>query len=186
MALPTQAELYAETDRQFAAQHPEAPQRLDPDDPAQASLVTAWLAIRDELLNAWTDQAFYEFFPSAGRLDPANPEDSTLIEYWRDIQQQIVTTEQGRWNWAQPQPAPLEVLSVEQDPVHGGFVLVFSRPVEVDEGGTWLFNGPLPVGTTVERRADSALGVRLTLDGLRQMREEVARQIEEAGILTAD
>jgi hypothetical protein len=78
------------------------------------------------------------------------------------------------------------VLAVEQDTVHGGFVLVFSRPVEVDEAGAWLFNGPLPVGTTVERRTSSALGVRLNIDGLRQIREEVARQINEAGILTAD
>ena len=65
-------------------------------------------------------------------------------------------------------------------------MLVFSRPVEVDEGGTWLFNGPLPVGTTVERRDQAARGVRLTLDGLRQLREEVAQQINEAGIRTAD
>ncbi len=44
----------------------------------------------------------------------------------------------------------------------------------------------LTVGVTVERRSDSVVNVRLTIDALQTMREEVAREITEAGILTSD
>lgn len=44
----------------------------------------------------------------------------------------------------------------------------------------------LPVGVTVERRSDSAVHVRVTIESLQTMREEVATQIIEEGLLTAD
>ncbi len=70
MTIPTQAQLYEEVDRRFAAEYPNAPTRLDPDDPDQAPYVMEWLRIRDEVLIEWTDYVFAEFFPHAGRLDP--------------------------------------------------------------------------------------------------------------------
>ena len=191
MSIPTQAQLFEEVDRQFAAAHPEAPTRLDPDDTAQATWVAQWLEIRDHVLNEWTDYVFAEHFPYAGKLDPANPGHATMIEYWRDIHHQICNGEGGRWSWNDPAPPaaePLSVLAVERDDVHGGFVLVFSRPVEIDEAGDFLWPGrnALPVGVSVDRRADSAVNVRVTLESMQTMREDVARQINEAGLLTAD
>jgi hypothetical protein len=191
MTIPTQAQLYEEVDRRFAAEYPNAPTRLDPDDPDQAPYVMEWLRIRDELSIQWTDYVFAEFYPNAGKLDPSNPEHSTLIEYWTDIRHQICNNEGGRWSWdGQPAPVeePLRVLAVERDDTHGGFVLVFSHPTTVDQAGDFLWPGrnALPVGVTVERRGDMAVHVRLTIESLQTMREEVAREITEAGILTAD
>jgi hypothetical protein len=51
MTLPTRDQLNAEVDRLFFIDHPDAPQRLDPDDPSQAGLVQAWIEIRDRILN---------------------------------------------------------------------------------------------------------------------------------------
>ena len=186
MALPTRADLYAEIDRRFAVHHPEAPARLDPDDPAQAHLVHEWTALRDALIVEWTDACFAGFFPTAGRLDPADPADGPLIEYWRDIHEQIASGQEGRWDWTQMQPEPLAVTGAERDAQHGGFTVTFSREVELDEAGTWLFDGPLPVCTTIERRMPNSIGVRLGIDGLRQMRDEVALLLVDAGVLSAD
>jgi hypothetical protein len=191
MSIPTQAQLYEEVDRRFAAAHPGAPARLDPDDPNQATWVAQWLEIRDEVLIEWTDYVFAQYFPNAGKLDPSNSEHATLIEYWKDIRHQICDNEGGQWSWdGDPQPAadPLRVLAVERDHTNGGFVLVFSHPTTVDQAGDFLWPGrtALPVDVTVERRGDMAVHVRLTIESLQTMREEVAREITEAGILTSD
>lgn len=102
MALPTQAELYEEADRQFFAANPDAPRRLDPDDPAQAHLVQDWLTRRDQILNGWVDGIFASFFPYAGKLDPNDPGDGTLIEYWLDIRDSIRDGKPSHYNWNQP------------------------------------------------------------------------------------
>ena len=108
MAIPTKAQLFEEVDRRFAADHPDAPQRLDPDDPNQQQWVQDWVQIREQILNEWTDYVFFEFFPDGHTLDPSNPDDAVLIEYWKDIQHQINTGEAGRWPWnSDPAPAPL-------------------------------------------------------------------------------
>lgn len=186
MAIPTQAQLYEEVDRRFAAEHPDAPSRLDPDDPAQATWVSQWLEIRDHVLNEWTDFVFAEFFPGTGRLNPSDPGDATLIEYWKDIQHQISTGETGRWSWDSPPPPPLRVLAVERDHTFGGFVLIFSETVTVDEAGQHLWPGGVPSDVTIEARYGSAMHVRLSIESLRTMREDVAREITESGILTSD
>lgn len=189
MAIPTQAQLYEEVDRRFAAAHPDAPERLDPDDPNQATWVAQWLEIRDAVLIEWTDYVFAEFFPHAGRLDPSNSNDADLIAYWKDIRHQICENQGGQWSWDGPPTTPeLSVLAVERDNTHGGFILVFSRPVAVDEAGDFLWPGrnALPVGVTVERASEHAVRVRLTIDALQEMREDVAREINSEGILTSD
>ena len=89
MTVPTTADLNAEVDRQFHEEHPEAPAQLDSNDPSEADLVAAWVAIRDSVVNDWTDKVFYEFFPAAGKLDPNSPADQQLIDYWLDIRNQI-------------------------------------------------------------------------------------------------
>ncbi len=188
MSIPTQAQLYEEVDRRFAVAQPDAPTRLDPEQRGHDAWVAQWLAIRDEVLNQWTDYVFAEHFPHAGTLDPSNPEHSTMIEYWRDIQHQICNGEGGKYNWDAPPTPPLSVLTVVHDDNRGGFVLVFSRPVAVDEAGDFLWPGrtALPVGVTIERGTDSAVHVRLTIESLETMREEVASEINQAGIVTAD
>jgi hypothetical protein len=89
MSIPTQRELFDEVDRRFHEQNPGSPERLDPDDPDHGPLVAVWLELRDEVLNAWTNEAFFEYFPEAGKLDPQDPNDSMLIEYWLDIRDRI-------------------------------------------------------------------------------------------------
>jgi hypothetical protein len=189
MAIPTQAQLYEEVDRRFAAEHPDAPQRLDPDDPNQQQWVQQWLEIRDQTLNEWTDYVFYEYFPDAHRLDPANPEDADLIAYWKDIQHQINTGEPGRWPWdSDPPPMPLSVTFVEADPVRRGFILTFSRAlVDLTEAERYLFGQDHPpVGVTIELLGATTVHLEPTIDSLQTMPDDVARRISEAGILTAE
>jgi hypothetical protein len=102
MAVPTRTELHAEVDRQFRERHPEAPEKLEKDDPGHASLVEAWLEIRDTVVNEWTDKVFFEYFPTAGKLDPKDSGDKQLIEYWLDIRDQIRDDATPRYTWAGP------------------------------------------------------------------------------------
>lgn len=188
MTIPTQAQLYEEVDRRFAAAHPDAPQRLDPDDPNQQQWVQQWLHLRDQTLNEWTDHVFYEHFPHAQKLDPANPGDADLIAYWKDIQHQICTAEAGRWNWDSAQPAPLSVVTVEADPSGRGFILHFSRALtDLVEAEKYLFGQDYPpVGVTIGVRDSTSVHLQPTIDSLRMMPEDVSRRISEAGILTGD
>ena len=49
------------------------PTKLDPEDPGQASLVEAWLEIRDTVVNEWTDKVFLEHFPDGRQARPERP-----------------------------------------------------------------------------------------------------------------
>jgi len=102
MTVPTRTELHAEVDRLFREQHPAAPEKLDPDDQDQSSLVQAWLEIRDTVVNEWTNKVFFEHFPDAGKLDPQDPGDQQLIDYWLDIRNQIRDAATPRYNWDDP------------------------------------------------------------------------------------
>src|SRR5580765_5752849 len=135
MALPTRDQLNAEVDRRFFEQYPDAPARLDPNDASQTAWVNAWLTIRDDVLNAWTNTVFFSFFPAAGQLDPNNPGDATLIEYWTDIRDQIRDGVPGRYSWTGDPAASqqgAQLVSVERDHA-GGWVVTFDRPVSVDQ-----------------------------------------------------
>jgi hypothetical protein len=102
MALPSREFLISEVDREFLLQHPEAPRRLDPNDPRQAHLVRQWNEMFHEFLNSMVDSHFYRFFPNAPRLDPHNPGDATMIEYWNDIHDAIGHGKAPRYNWNSP------------------------------------------------------------------------------------
>ena len=182
MAIPTQAQLYEEVDRRFAIEQPDAPRRLDPDDPNQAAWVARWLELRDEVLNDWTNFVFNEYFPDRGTLDASDPD----AEYWRDIQHQIGTGESGRWSWDQPPVPPLRVLSVVRDNPGGGYVLVFSDTVSADTAGSYLWPNGVPAGATIEVRGSMAIHLLLDIEALRTMRDDVAAEISEEGILRAD
>ena len=186
MTLPTRDQLNAEVDRLFFIDHPDAPQRLDPDDPSQASLVQAWIEIRDRILADWTDSVFYEFFPHAGRLDPNNSDDAQLIEYWKDIQHQICNGPPGQYSWDNPQPEQLYVVSIEAHPSRNGAVVTFNRAVGVEEAEQFLWNGPPPVGATIEQYGASGMFLELSINALQHTREDVASRISEVMILTAD
>lgn len=189
MTIPTQAQLYEEVDRRFAAAHPDAPQRLDPDDPDQQQWVNEWLQLRDQTLNEWTDYVFYEYFPHAHKLDPADPADADLIAYWKDIHHQICNGEPGRWQWdSAPPPQPLNVTSVEADHGRRGFFLRFSRPLaDLTEAESYLFGQDHPpVGVTIELIDSTTVRLEPTIDSLRTMPEDVSRRISEAGILSGD
>ena len=103
--LPTPRQLNAEVDRRFREFFPDAPKRLDPNDPKQAKLVDTWLGLRDAILNEWTDRVFFSFFPHAPkRLDPNRSDDAPLIDFWTDIRRQIRDGPPGRYHWG-PQPS---------------------------------------------------------------------------------
>jgi hypothetical protein len=95
MNLPTREELDAETDRKYFLRYPTGPRVIDPDGASQDLDEAAWLEIRNEVLDYWTDDVFKTFFPTAGQLDAG---DSVLIEYWNDIKDQI-SGQPGRWSW---------------------------------------------------------------------------------------
>lgn len=107
MTLPTTEELNAEVDRQFHDSFPSAPEKLDPDDPAQDSFVQEWLGIRDRVLNDWTDGIFYDFFPEitrGTRLDPGNSAHAQYIDYWNDIYHQLKNGSGGQFDWSGAPP----------------------------------------------------------------------------------
>ena len=190
MTIPSQADLYAEVDRRFKNEHPEAPDRLDPNDANQQAFVHRWLEWRDYVLNEWTDQVFFEYFPHAGKLDPANPADADLIEYWKDIQHQINSGESGRWNWTAAPTPPLDVATIEPDPHLRGFVIGFNQPLNVSQAEEFLWPGAgthgLPVGVMIERRSDTHMFVHPTIDSLRLLRDDIARVMSESGVMTAE
>ncbi|RZU53726.1 hypothetical protein EV385_5659 [Krasilnikovia cinnamomea] len=102
MALPSHEFVIAEVDREFHLQHPEAPEHLDPNDPAQAELVQQWNAMYHEFLSATVDSHFFRFFPHAPRqLDPNDPDQAQLVEYWTDLRDAIVTGT-SRYDWSTP------------------------------------------------------------------------------------
>jgi hypothetical protein len=89
VSVPSQAQLYDEVDRLYHERHPDAPYKLDRDDPEHRPWVERWLEIRDDVVNEWTNQVFFTWFPSAGKLDPNDPADGEMIRCWLDIRDQI-------------------------------------------------------------------------------------------------
>ena len=59
MSVPSQAQLYDEVDRLYHEHHPDAPYKLDPDDPEHRPWVERWLEIRDDVANEWTNEVFF-------------------------------------------------------------------------------------------------------------------------------
>lgn len=106
MPVPTREQLNEETDRLFRSFLPDAPERLDPNDPDQAGYVENWIAIRDGLLDDWTDAAFSEIFPGRARatLDPADQATPQLTAYWHDIRVEILEGA-GQYDWRSNPPA---------------------------------------------------------------------------------
>lgn len=105
MTIPSRQELHDEVDRRFFDAHQDAPPRLDPDDPDHQVYITAWLAIRDDVVNQWTNDVFFAFFPAVGRLDPDNPDHAQFIDYWIDIRDQIRDDAPPKHVWdAAPEP----------------------------------------------------------------------------------
>jgi hypothetical protein len=191
MAIPTQAQLYEEVDRRFAAEHPDAPQRLDPNDPNQHQWVQDWLHLRDKTLNEWTDHVFFEHFPNAGQLDPNNPDHADLIKYWNDIRCQI-NGEQGQFNWDGQQQAqqvqPLEIVSIENHSSGNGFVLRFNRPLQdLPEAIRFLWNQEYPpTGGTIGLIDQSSVHLELTLQALQTLPEDLVRRLSELGVMRAE
>lgn len=194
MTVPTRTELHAEVDRQFRVRHPEAPEQLDAQDPGQASLVEAWLEIRDSVVNEWTDRVFRERFPTAGKLDPNDPGDDQLIEYWLDIRNQIRDDATPRYNWAGPDSlqhadegtqAGARLESVTAD--SGGYLLTFNDEIDHEALALWLWRGGLPAG--VELAAKSATTFHLSglsSESYQAMNPDVAGMIAQAGVITAE
>ena len=100
MALPTREELLSHVELRFYELAPDAPIRLDPNDPSHQVMIRQWHQAHHEVLSKLTDQAFFGYYPQApARLDPADPEHATYIEYWKDIAEQI-DGRPGRYDWS--------------------------------------------------------------------------------------
>lgn len=99
MAIPTRRQLNNEVDRQFRERYPDAPDSLDRNNPRHARFITAWLELRDDVLNEWTDNVFHEFFPAVGSLDRNDPSQAEFIDYWTDIRHQILEDAPPKFNW---------------------------------------------------------------------------------------
>lgn len=188
MSLPTRDQLNDEVDRLFAQQFPDAPTRLDPDDPEHSSWIDAWLVIRDELLNDWVDEAFAGYFPDAGRLDPDDPDHAQLIDYWKDIRDQIRDGGPGRYSWnghPDGDQQDLRATSVDHDPA-GGWVVTFDRQISVEQAEVFLWPGGKPNGVRVVKIASNQAHLRgLSIDAVQTMNPEVAARIQPT-VLTAD
>jgi hypothetical protein len=188
MALPTRDELHDEVDRRFAEQFPDAPARLDNDDPGHAAWIEAWLGIRDEVLHDWVDEVFARWFPDAGRLDPDNPGDGQLIDYWTDIRDQIRDGVPGRWDWSGDPGGDrdaLRAVSVDRDPA-GGWVVGFGRPVTVEEAEAFLWADGRPDGVQVTQRSGDRVHLRgLSIEAVQRMHPDVAGRIDPT-VITAD
>jgi hypothetical protein len=183
MTLPTRDELYAETDRKYYLRYPDGPRVIDPDDASQDPYEAAWLQIRDEVLDYWTDDVFKKFFPTAGQLDAG---DTVLIEYWNDIKDQICG-KPGRWSWDSPPGAePITVEYVTRHEEKGGFLVTFSDFLNEEQATAILWPNGMPSSARIEMTASILAHVHLDLEALSQMPHEIGVKFSEAGILTAD
>jgi len=100
MALPTRDELLAHVEFRFRELAPDAPIKLDPNNPAHHTMIRQWHQAHHEMLSKLTDQVFFGYYPDAPKqLDPAKADDATLIEYWKDIAEQI-DGRPGRYDWS--------------------------------------------------------------------------------------
>ena len=100
MALPTRDELLAHVELRFYELAPDAPIKLDPNNPAHQTMIRQWHQAHHEMLSQLTDKVFFGYYPQAPkRLDPADAEHATYIEYWKDIAEQI-DGRPGRYDWS--------------------------------------------------------------------------------------
>src|SRR5262245_16784446 len=190
MTLPTRDELYQETDKRYWSNYPDAPERIDPNDPAQDQWEQKWLALRDEVLYQMTDKVFYEYFPDAGRLDPNNAADEHLIKYWNDIKSQICNGVPGDWNWdSAPDTTSAPAITLEyviRDEPGGGFIATFSAELDEEQAKKILWPNGMPSSASVEKTASITFRVRLDMDAYSQMPHEIGVKFGEAGIMRAD
>jgi hypothetical protein len=100
MALPTREELLSHVEFRFYELAPDAPVKLDPNNPSHQTMIRQWHQAHHEVLSKLTDATFFGYYPDAPkRLDPADPEHATYIEYWNDIAEQI-DGRPGRYDWS--------------------------------------------------------------------------------------
>ena len=100
MALPTREELLSHVEFRFRELAPDAPVRLDPNEPSHQAMIRQWHQAHHEVLSKFTDETFFGYYPDApARLDPADPGHATYIEYWKDIAEQI-DGRPGRYDWS--------------------------------------------------------------------------------------
>jgi hypothetical protein len=100
MAVPGRDFLLSEVGREFPLRHPDAPEHLDPSDPAHAPFIAAWWEMYTEFLNRMVDAHFFRFFPQAPeKLNPDDPADANFIEYWLDLRD-MIEDKPHRYDWS--------------------------------------------------------------------------------------
>lgn len=185
--IPTQAQLHEEVDRVFRDQYPDAPERLDPDDPDQADLVRAWLEIRDEIVNRWTDDVYHEAYPDGpSPIDPQDQSQSPYVDYWLDIRDQIRDDAPAKYDHTAPaNAAPVSLLNVTSDPSDLGAILLnFDGAVNPDAIGPWLWPDGIPDGVTVEAAGSATVRLRgLTNRAWMDMDRDVMELIRQEGLV---
>ena len=102
----TKEELYAEVDRLFRDEYPDAPAQLSKDDPSQEALRRDWLTYRDVVLSSEADRIYWELHPEAPiKIDPQDPAQHRWVAVWNEIYQRVASFS--------PQP-PFGVFEMDQ------------------------------------------------------------------------
>jgi hypothetical protein len=134
MALPSRDDLLRQVDAHFRELAPNAPARLDPDDPAHAELVRIWWGAHHDVLSHLTDEAFASLVAGApARLDPADATHADYVEYWKDIADQIQHGRAGRWDWSNP---PTGATGIDPDLIELEYEEVVEEPEPVPQDGS--------------------------------------------------
>jgi hypothetical protein len=82
----TKEELYAEVDRLFREENPDAPEALSADAPEQAGWRQEWLTWRDVVLSREADRIYWETYPQAPvTIDPGDPAQRQWVDAWNEI-----------------------------------------------------------------------------------------------------
>jgi hypothetical protein len=193
VSVPTRAELHAEVDRQLRDRYPDAPERLDPDDPSQSELVAAWLELRDDIVNVWTNDVFFRHFPEARKLNPDDPGDALLIEYWLDIRDLIRDDTPSRYNWqgdsppADAQAPPPRLVDIHNLGGGGRFVLDFETDPGVDAAAAYVFPNGTPPGVVFSVYGHhQVLIAHVTVESLSSMPDWLEQAFTQATAVVED
>lgn len=142
--IPTREELYAEVDRLFRQDFPDAPDQLSRNRPEDEWYRDAWLAIRDKVLYSITDEVFFDGAPGAPYpLDPDNPDHDSYVREWIDIRDAIMNN------------APLPPVGDIDDPAHVVDMHFVRQGIE-ESMARLLDTMPPDVHDEIRRVADSA------------------------------
>jgi hypothetical protein len=190
VTFPTRSELQAEVDSEFFAQHPQAPRRLDPNDPSQAGLVEAWNELYKTKVYKWTDVIFRANNPwFSGQLSADGPDDAQLREQWLWMRDRILAEGPAVfWGGQQPgsgggsgggsgSPRLQSARALDE----ASYAFAFDGPVEPHDVSAWLWPEGAPYGVEVVPLGPTEVQLTgVSGDTLASLPPDVAATVSEA------